>query len=357
MNRTDRYVLRELLVPTFAGTVLIAFLFAGNELIALFQQLTTSNVPALVLAKLVLLRMPFWLTFTLPTGLAMGCSLAVSRLLREGELTAMRAAGISLKRSLRIVGLVGLVFAGITFYLSEFVVPVSTKEHAKLGAETYLLGSRPSFENNVIIKLPPYVATFREVLKASDDSLILKDVLLIKMDTPDEALVFSAKDGTYKNGVWRFPAPRVWVFGEDSLTSFDEEPVVVINQRIDVQDMMPGALPEYKSMKELWDSVVAQRATKGEARRTEVQFYTRFAVPAACFVFAIGSTLLSLRFSKASAFQGLLMSLAMALGYYNLHMIATTIVGPNGWLPPMWATWSPVILCGVFALLAMRKIE
>ncbi len=357
MKKLDKYVLREMSVPTISATLIVAGLFAGNELIALYQQLNASNVPFLTMMKLVFLSMPRWLTFTFPTGVAMGCSLAISRLAREGEMTAMRAAGVPIRRILAMVWVCGFFFAGLTFWMGEYVAPRANKEHAKLSIESMIVSGLPNMESNVMIRLNPYLVSFREMRRVGEDKLALSDVLLVKWNNVHEAVVFLAPSGVYDAGVWRFPKPYAWFFSDDGLVDVHGSEEIVLNQKIIIQDLMPSALKEHEPKEEVWARIVSGRATGVNVRPMEVEFYSRFAVPSVCVVFAIASAMISIRFSKASAFQGLMLSLTMALAYYNVHMVCTTIVGPNGWLPPMWAVWSPVILFGAVALFGGSKLE
>ncbi len=344
-------------MPIFASTVLVAALFAANELIALFQQLSVQNVPILTMQKLALLRMPFWLTFTFPVGVAIGCSLAMSRFVREGELTALRAAGISLWRVLRPVIFVGFSLGIGSFLLSENVVPKTEREHKKLSVDAMVLNGMPNFEQNVMVKISPYNVTFREMKKIGEDRMALSDVLMVKMGAPGEAVVFFAPTGTYDQGNWYFPAPRAWLFRDEGLVDMHQAEAIRLNQKIKIEDFVPGSDPRDETRIELWTRILRIRQAGGNAIKEEVMFYERFAIPTACLVFAIASSFLAIRFSKASAFQGLMLSLVMALGYFNIHVICTTIVAGQGWLSPMYATWLPIAMFGFFALIAGRKLE
>lgn len=357
IKRLDRYVLRELSVPVFASTFLVAALFAANELIALFQQLSVQNVPILTMQKLALLRMPFWLTFTFPVGVAMGSSLAMSRLVREGELTAMRSAGISIWRVLRPVLLVGLSLAVASFFMSDRIVPKTEKEHKKLSVDAMVLNGMPNFEQNVMIKLSPYNVTFREMKKVGTDRMALSDVLMVKMGAPGEAVVFFAPTGTYDRGNWFFPAPRAWLFRDEGLVDMHQAESIQLNQKIKIEDFVPGNDPRDETREELWARIKRIEEAGGRSVKEEVMFYERFAVPTACLVFALASSFLAIRFSKASAFQGLMLSLVMALAYFNIHVICTTIVAGQGWLEPMYATWLPIVLFGVLSIFMGRKLE
>jgi len=83
MRKLDRYIWREMGVPLFSGVIVIAMLFMANDVIAIFKELNVANIPQVMVAQLVLLKLPGWLSLTLPVGVTLGVSLALSRLTRE----------------------------------------------------------------------------------------------------------------------------------------------------------------------------------------------------------------------------------------------------------------------------------
>ena len=89
-----------MLPPFLIGTVFVVLMFQGNILIALYKNLNLTAVPINGILQFVLLKTPEFLTLTLPIGAGLASSLALSRIVRESELTAMRAAGASVRLSL-----------------------------------------------------------------------------------------------------------------------------------------------------------------------------------------------------------------------------------------------------------------
>src|SRR3954453_6174628 len=108
MKLMDRYIVRELIVPFLAGSFVIAFLFAANQLIFILKTYSLQNVPISAMVQMILYRMPFLLNVTLLAGISLAASLAVTRLSRESEITAMRAVGM---RVIRII--LPVVFFGV----------------------------------------------------------------------------------------------------------------------------------------------------------------------------------------------------------------------------------------------------
>ena len=357
MKHLDRYVIRELFVPTFTGTAIIALLFAANELIAVFQQLSVQQVPAIAIAQLVLLRVPLWLSFTFPLGIALGSALAVSRLVREGELTAIRSAGVSVRRALLGVWITATLFAVGSYLIGEYVTPQAGKKHAQLSAEAFIVSSRPTFQSNVTFRLPPYMVFIREIRRIGDDKLALNDVVLVEMSGPREVAVFRAETGNYVAGKWNFSNPKVWLWQGDNLVEIARPQEVELNQEIDIAGFFESQRPEHVTIGELKSRIVTGKKAGLNVNELEMQLQSRYALPISCVIFAMLSVVLAFRFSKASAFQGLMLSFSMALIYYNAHVVAITIFGPNRWVPAVLAPWLPVAGFAIVALIGMWRLE
>lgn len=347
-RRIDRYISKELIVPLFAGTIVIAILFAANELIAIFKNLNVSVLPAASIAQLVLLRMPRWLILTLPVGMAIGASLAIGRLARESEVTAMRAAGIPLRRLLAPVAAWGLLLSVLNFWIADFVHPASSERYRKLANEVFLISAQPTFRSDMTLKLGRYTVQLGAVDRQSDGSLKLRDVFLFEVLSPDEMWIYTAPNGTYRDGIWSFPKATVRLQRKLSTVHIGARDAV-IKEPIRVQDLMGAPAPDELTTRDLGASIGQKRSLGDSPVKLQIELYSRYAVPASCFIFAVTSALAALRAARSGPFTGMMVSLILVAVYFNAYIIATQIVGPNGWLPPDWAAWLPNILYVVLA--------
>jgi len=99
MNTLHRYVFRELLVASAGGVLLFAFvLLLGNAIRDLVGLLADGKMPLGTFALMLVMLVPFALSFAMPMGLITGILLTLGRLSAQNEITAMRTAGISLAR-------------------------------------------------------------------------------------------------------------------------------------------------------------------------------------------------------------------------------------------------------------------
>jgi LPS export ABC transporter permease LptG len=356
VKRLDRYVIKELVIPFVIGTVAVVLMFQANLLIFLFKSFSLSAIPPLAIGKLIFYKTPFFLNMTLPVGIALATSLALSRLTRETELTAMRAAGTSILRVLYPVSLFGLVVGVGNYFLAEKVMPPAEKEATRLNMQLMILGAAPEFKSDVFIHLGNYSANFGTVSRGPGGSLGLNDIILIERPKPYEETVYTAKEGTYVNGVWTIKNALIRYFANDDLYQLKPQNLV-INQRINVNDLYTSAQPTEMTVEQLREAIRTGKEQRSDTTSLEVSYHTRFSVPAACYVFAIVGPVFAIWLGRSGGFVGVLLSILMVLLYYNVFVISTEILGRNRWVTPVLAAWLPNILFIAFGVLGIRRLE
>lgn len=142
-------------------------MFQANLLIFQFKNVSAAAFPLSATLKLVLLRTPQFLNLTLPVGISLAASLAISRLARDAEINAVRSAGTPILRLVLPVVAFGVLVAIGNFYLAERVMPTSEREARRLMVDMTLTGGVPEFKNNVLIRLRNYSASFGSVSRAA----------------------------------------------------------------------------------------------------------------------------------------------------------------------------------------------
>jgi lipopolysaccharide export system permease protein len=95
----DRHIFVSVLATATVAVGLFAFvLMAGNVLRDLLGPLLSGQLQLLTFGRLVLLLVPFVVSYALPLGMLTGVLLTLGRLSSDSEITAMRAAGLSIPR-------------------------------------------------------------------------------------------------------------------------------------------------------------------------------------------------------------------------------------------------------------------
>lgn len=357
MKRLDTYIVREMLVPFLIGTLTIALMFQANYLIALFKELQISNVPAGAIAQLILFKTPNYLQMTLPAGMALASSLAIARLTRETELTAMRSAGVSIARVVIPVMSIGALVAVGNYFLVERVMPPSERAARKLANEVGVLALSPQFKSNVVVNLKNFVASFGSVSRGQGSAVNLSDILLIERRPTGETVLITAPQGTYAEGLWTIKKPFVRVLNGEDLVSAKSDDDLAINERISVPDLFLAPQPEEQTADDLHKAIAQAKKVRQDTAALEVALHVKYSVPASCLVFSLTGAVLAILFSRSGPFVGVLLSIFLVLLYYNAYVIFTQIIGRNGWLSPMLSAWMPNIIFGVVGLFVLRKLE
>jgi len=357
MKRIDRYVLKELFIPFLIGTISVVLMFQANYLIKEFKEFQLQSVPLSAILQIVLYRTPSFLQLTLPVGMSLAASLAVSRLARESELTAMRASGMSILRVLLPIACFGILVSLCSYLLVEKVMPVSERKAKKIEVEAAILGSGPQLRSNIIVKFTNYVANFGTVSGGPNNVIQLDDILLVERPRPGTVNLIGAKHGTYKDGIWRLTECFAWEITNDQLTDFKPRDDVVINERITVQDFFSPPDANELSARELKNAITIGKRSGQDMTRQEVTFHTKYSIPASCAVFAFIGPMFAVWLSRSGAFIGVLLSIVIVFLYFNIYIITTEILGNHGTVSPWLAAWLPNFIFIALGALIVRRLE
>lgn len=120
-----RYTLREIAVPAFLAVVVIGFVGVAQELRECHTEksLPLEFISGWDVTRLVFYFSPMLAAYIIPITYMMGILLAFGGLAQNNEVTAMKAAGIPLKRAIAPVIVTGLLLSGLSFVLMERVQP------------------------------------------------------------------------------------------------------------------------------------------------------------------------------------------------------------------------------------------
>ena len=133
LKLVDRYLSAELTRAVAGGVLLFwGVLFCVYELQHLIKFLVRKGYPPDVVGKLFLYYLPQDLGWVLPIAIVFGVIAAIGRLSGDGEVIAMHAGGISFRRLLVPVALVGLLGVGAMHLLTDVLGPPGLSRAADL---------------------------------------------------------------------------------------------------------------------------------------------------------------------------------------------------------------------------------
>ena len=192
MNLLDRHIFKSILSTALVAVALFAFILMAENIVRdLLGPLLAGQLPLLTSGRLVLLSIPVVISYALPLGMLTGVLLTLGRLSSDSEITAMRAAGISVPR---IAGPVFLLAAlGVVLGLR---INFESMPWAKLQYERELsaaVRSNPlSYikQRTFIREFPDCVIYIGEMGAGSKDGSDLRDVWWWQLDSQRRVLRF-----------------------------------------------------------------------------------------------------------------------------------------------------------------------
>lgn len=366
MGRTlHRYLFLQILAPFAAGLALFTFILLIARIMKLVELVVNRGVPVLEILRVFSYILPAFLEVTVPMALLLACLLACGRLSADSEITAMRAAGLSLYQiATPIAGFAMLVFAA-SLLLSLYARPWGNSGLKTaifdLARTRATVGLKEHVFNDEFKGLVIYV----EEIEPPGTNLLR--ILISDRRQANEENTVVAKRGTLvANEDTRSVNLRLFdgvIFtSRASEQGYHKTDFSVYDVNLNLgealgQMEMREREPSELHVRELRARIAAQEAEGQPARAERVELARRVSVPFAALVFAIIGVPLGLQPVRAVRSRGLAVSLVIILAYYLMLSAAETLA-TQGRVPITLALWIPnVVLATVGAVLFFRQAQ
>ena len=311
-----------------------------------------------------LIKTPEYLVEVLPMALLLSLLYTLTQHARHHEITAIRAAGVSLWRLSAPYFAVGFVASLAFFAMNEFWVPDSEEAAERIKHSRTQTGKDPA--ESFLVRDHGFVNT-RDGRRWQIGVFNLKTAEMrnLRVDwlLPDGSRRWLfAERAIYTNAAWTFfkvqeyhdnglsNAPLVPGFQTNVLVlpEFSETPdeirsEIKISSRLEVRKMRRADIP----ILELLDYLRLHRQLNPAAKAwLYTKLHGRFAAPWTCLIVV----LIALPFGAASGRRNLTVGVASSLficfSYYVLLQLGLAL-GTGGFLPPWLAAWLPNLAFGI----------
>src|SRR5256885_7962217 len=127
-----RYIFREIIPSALLGTMLATFVIFLQRSGPVFELLIRSSAQPAKVAYLFTLAFPALLPMTIPFGVLVGILIGLGRMSSDGEITAMRAAGIPSQKVIAPVMMFALLGTAAAGASSIWLTPAATRESYRI---------------------------------------------------------------------------------------------------------------------------------------------------------------------------------------------------------------------------------
>ncbi|MGH9571154.1 MAG: LptF/LptG family permease [Candidatus Angelobacter sp.] len=353
MRIFTRYILKEVFAHGLIGACVFTFVIFMRDATRILELVVRNSAPIPSVAQLFFLTLPAAFTVTIPMGVLVGVLIGLSRMAADSEVTAMRAAGVSVRTFLKIVAIFGISAWLLALFNTAVIAPRSAAALADL--EKSLASSQLSFEVQPRVFYENFkdLVLYVEDVTSASGAAVWKNVFLADISSPGGPKITIAKQAIVSNG-----GPNIirlhLVNGEThevnprapddyTISTFAETDTVLTLPS--AAKVAPEAVPmSQQTGEELLKQ--SRSLSSDRARPYWIEFNRRLALPTACLVLVMIGIPLGLASRKGGKGAGFVLALVLVFIYYFLYVTGLSMA-KGGKVPPLLGVWMGNI---VFAL-------
>ncbi|MEB3284071.1 MAG: LptF/LptG family permease [Candidatus Sericytochromatia bacterium] len=353
----DRYIVLELVKPFLLGVLGFVVIMLANTLYLYAELIVHSGVSVEVVAQLLAYNLPAIIVVTFPVAYLFSTLLAIGRLSKDSEVTAMRSVGVSFRRILLPLLAVSLLVSYGAFWINDEVVPWANRKTVDLVREMVLHQGRPVIKENIFFKGAKENRYFyvRQVDRRSNH---MYDVFIFDKRTGGQTVTI-ASEARWVGDSWNLKQGVVSHYDEWGALAREEafgEMSVRVALNPDAFFAAGERSPQEKSSDELAAEIETLRGGGTDTKAMEVDYHMKFSLPLATFFSAMLAAPLGAQFSRMGGYIGVVFSIILVFIYYVVMSVARSM-GNNGVLDPITGAWIQNYLFGVVGAFLLWRID
>lgn len=367
-----RYVFREIVVSTLIGTLLFTFVLFLQTIGEVMPLLIGPNVSGQQTLYLFLLLVPQTLVFTIPVGVLVGVLVGLGRMSTDGEITAIRAAGIPGRRLVRPIAVWAVLGAAASGATSHYWNPWAQRELQAVQEKLKISQATAQVQPRVFIEsFPNFVLYVGDVLPG--DTVRWQRVFIADTRDPAKRGSFSGLDATASG-------PRITLAAEATAIPIPEQDRVQLSmphairyeqsynpdnyQKIEIGNL--DQVLEYKSTQlpaeagpleqMTTEQLLAAPHADDKRLAAGVELHKRFAFPLTCLIFPMVGIPLAISSQRSSRSVGVVFGLVLVFVYWMIWLAGVALASTEV-LPVGPALWIGNVIYGLAGLVMLAQLD
>ena len=354
MKILDRYIARAVILWTGVALLVLMSLRLFAHFVDESGETGTGDFGVLDALLVTLLKAPGFMMEVFPVAALLGGLLALGGMARHAELTAMRAAGVSIWRILGSVMLAGAGLVILVVMLSEFVAPAAEQKAELFRAERMNQPSILHTRHGYWLRDGNMFVNIRKVFGGGE----LGSIFIYELDDDWRLKTMTvAREGGYEDGEWILRrVTQSQVSPEGITTRWWREWVSPLSLKPAFLDLVSVA-PDVMSAFDIWQYLDFLAANEQSRPEYEVALWNKVAIPVntlILLVLAVAFVLGNLR--NVDIGQRILAGAVTGTVFVMLNRAAafTALVYE---VPPVLAAWAPALAFLAVTLFYLRRLR
>lgn len=368
----DRYLAAQLIPPFVLSVGIFTSMgVALANLSDLSNKVFEYNLPMLDAVKILLYKVPEFLSYALPISVLLTTLMTYGRLSSESELIALRSCGVSLWRATVPAVILSVIVTGITFVFNECVVPETNYRATEilvkvLNEDRHFWQTKDIFYPNYEQKTLPNGQTLRQLKSLfyaeKFDGKKMQSLTIINWlgERLNEIVISDTAQWNDDQNIWDFFNGTVYLI--DKNTSYKEavpfkhqqfplpkEAFEFAQQGRSPYEMNLFQAIQYKNL------LVASGDTKN-VRFFDVRIHQKIAFPFVCIVFGVMGAAIGSKPQQMSRGTSLGLTVGIVFAYYMVNFF-TGSFGMIGLLSPSISAWLPNLFGVGIGGWILKKLE
>lgn len=353
MKILDRYIAG--VVVTGTGIALLLIL-GFDVFFSIINQMDDVGKGAYTVGKMlqyVLLTMPRSLYELFPTVTLVGSLMGMGFLAANGELTAMRAAGMSVWRIVRSVVQAGAAMLVLVVLLGEFVAPAAEQVGQSMRASAISTGISVMGGNGLWIRDEDRFIHVHRIINERQ----LADLTILEFDENLRMRSATrAASATFQQNHWELQQVRKSSFAASSVIATESQTAVLKSVLTPELISIIMLKPQNMSVKNIRQYVDYLEENGLDSLPYRYAFWGRFVTPASAIIMLIISVpFVFSGLRSVTAGQRVFIGMLTGIGFYLLNQIASQM-GQVYNLNPLLASLTPGLVFLVLGVLAIRRV-
>jgi lipopolysaccharide export system permease protein len=359
MNKIiSRYIFREIAFPFFLILFVLTFVLLMGKILQIMDLMVNKGISVLDILHLVMLIMPSFLMFTIPIALLVSILIAMGTFSADNEITALKAAGVSLLQIYYPVAVASLLTFACTMVIGYFLVPESNFATKKLLFELATQNA------SIGIKEKVFNSDFKDLLLYADkipaNGEYMEGVIISDKRNAEEQNTIIAKKASLVADSKKMIVKLRLENGSIHTVSTDLKNYRKVDFRtydliLDLSTTLATYSEEYKSSTEMTLTELLERMKKpgldaAAIRELAIEVHKKFSLPLSCIFFGLLALPLGITSHRAVKSRGFAVGIMIVAAYYLLR-IGGEALAETGRLSPAVGVWTPNVLFAVAGVL------